>query len=166
MEHAAPNTSPLTCPFCEASDLRDFGRNSARCGACGGIVGGDFLELLRSIVTLPDTVGRHACECGHPEMRLLPGAIYRCPACGSEVLPLSASNVLWIDPHWSTAYRQGYLQGRFGGRELLTESRLLARWDDADDRLDFYRGHRSGREARAGGPPAANRSISAGQHFG
>jgi uncharacterized Zn finger protein (UPF0148 family) len=43
-------------------------------------------ETLREIVHLPDALGSHACECGHPEMRLLPGGIYRCPACGTEVL--------------------------------------------------------------------------------
>ena len=150
MEHTASDTSPLTCPFCEASDLTDFGRNSARCDACGGVLGGDFLDLLRRIVTLPDTVGQHACECGHPEMRLLPDNVYRCPACGSEVLPLSATSVSWMKPGRSEAYRQGWLDGRFGGPELLTGSRLLARWDAAHDRLDFYRGRRAGREARLG----------------
>ena len=150
MENAAPAISPITCPFCEASELRDFGRNSARCDACGGVLGGELLQELRNIVALPNVLGRHACECGHPEMRLLPGGIYRCPACGSEVLPLSAANVAWIHPRRSTAYRQGYLQGRFGDQGLLVESRLLARWDDAEDRLDFYRGHRSGQEARVG----------------
>lgn len=151
MEHTASNTSPLTCPFCEASELSDFGRNSARCDACGGVLGGDFLDSLRRIVALPDTIGQHACECGHPEMRLLPDNVYRCPACGSEVLPLSAANVSWMNPPRSEAYRQGWLDGRFGGAELLTESRLLARWDAACDRLDFYRGHRAGREARVEG---------------
>ena len=84
-------------------------------------------------------------------MRLLPDNVYRCPACGAEVLPLSAANVSWMNPPRSAAYRQGWLDGRFGGSELLSESRLLARWDSAHDRLDFYRGHRAGREARVGG---------------
>ncbi|HEV2093636.1 MAG TPA: hypothetical protein VGR18_10770 [Rubrobacter sp.] len=150
MEHTASNTSPLTCPFCEASQLADFGWNSARCEACGGVLGGDFLGSLRRIVALPESFGRHACECGHPEMRLLPDNVYRCPACGSEVLPLTADNVSWINPGRSEAYRQGWLDGRFGSPELLIQSRLLARWTTARDRLDFYRGHRAGREARVG----------------
>lgn len=150
MEHTATDTSPLTCPFCEASQLTDFGRNSARCGACGGVLGGDFLDSLRRIVALPDALGGHACECGHPEMRLLPDSIYRCPACGSEVLPPSAGNVSWINPKSSEAYRQGWLDGRFGNPGPLVDSRLLARWTAAHDRLDFYRGHRAGREARIG----------------
>ena len=149
MDHTASKTSPLTCPYCEASYLTDFGRNAARCRACGGVLGGDLLDLLRRISTLPNPPGRHACECGHPEMRLLPGGVYRCPACGSEVLPVSAANVYWIEPDRSEAYRQGWLDGRYGGPELLTESRLLARWE-GHDRLDFYRGRRAGREARTG----------------
>jgi ribosomal protein L37AE/L43A len=147
MEHTTSETSPLTCPYCEASHLTDVGRNAARCAACGGVLGGDLLALLRQISTLPNPPGQHACECGHPEMRLLPGGVYRCPACGSEVLPVSAVNVTWIDPERSDAYRQGWLDGRYGSQEPLTRSRLLARWE-GHDRLDFYRGRRAGREAR------------------
>ena len=77
----------LTCPFCEVYELRPFGHNASRCDSCGGIVGGPLLETLRRIISLPDAAGRHACECGHPEMRHLPDGVYRCPACGSEVLP-------------------------------------------------------------------------------
>jgi hypothetical protein len=82
-------------------------------------------------------------------MRLLPDGVYRCPACGSEVLPVSAANVSWIEPERSEAYRQGWLDGRYGKPQPLTESRLLTRWE-GQDRLDFYRGHRAGRETRAG----------------
>lgn len=77
----------LTCPFCEAYELQPFGHNSARCESCGGLLSGTLLETLRAIIELPDAVGGHACECGHPEMRRLPDGVYRCPACGSEVLP-------------------------------------------------------------------------------
>ena len=78
---------PLICPFCEVQDLRPFGHNSARCEYCGGILGGALLQTLHRITMLPDAVGQHACECGHPEMRRLPDGVYRCPACGSEVVP-------------------------------------------------------------------------------
>ena len=77
----------LTCPFCEVYELRPFGHNASRCDSCGGILGGLLLETLRRITELPNAAGRHACECGHPEMRCLPDGVYRCPACGSEVLP-------------------------------------------------------------------------------
>jgi ribosomal protein L37AE/L43A len=89
MADAHTTTShPLICPFCEAHDLQPFGHNSARCEYCGGILGGSLLETLSRIIELPDALGSHACECGHPEMRRLPDGIYRCPACGSEVLPI------------------------------------------------------------------------------
>jgi ribosomal protein L37AE/L43A len=79
---------PFTCPFCEAHELRPFGRNSASsCEYCGGMLSGALLQTLSGITGLPDAVGRHACECGHPEMRRLPDGVYRCPACGSEVVP-------------------------------------------------------------------------------
>lgn len=90
MEEAfATRTHPLTCPFCETHELRAFGHNSARCDSCGGLLSGVLLATLLGIVELPDAVGGHACECGHPEMRRLPDGVYWCPACGSEVLPVS-----------------------------------------------------------------------------
>ena len=85
-EIAGPH--PLTCPFCEAHELKPFGHNSARCEYCGGILGGPLLHTLHRIRMLPNSVGNHACECGHPEMRRLPDGVYRCPACGSEVVPV------------------------------------------------------------------------------
>ncbi len=77
----------LTCPYCEVYELRPLGRGVCRCDSCGGVLGGPLLETLRLITDLPDAIGHHACECGHPEMRCLPDGVYRCPACGSEVLP-------------------------------------------------------------------------------
>ena len=59
----------------------------ARCNGCGCALSKDALEIIRQIAALPDAVGDHAYECSHPEMRLLPDGIYRCPACGSEILP-------------------------------------------------------------------------------
>jgi ribosomal protein L37AE/L43A len=81
----------LTCPFCEVHELRPSGHNGARCESCKSVLGGPLLETLRRITDLPDAIGRHACECGHPEMRRLPDGVYWCPACGSEVLPVSRS---------------------------------------------------------------------------
>ena len=77
----------LTCPFCEVYELRPFGHDAFRCDSCGGILVGPLLATLRRITELPDAAGHHACECGHPEMRRLPDGVYRCPACGSEVVP-------------------------------------------------------------------------------
>jgi hypothetical protein len=53
---------------------------------------GSALETLRDIVGLPDALGVHPCECGHPEMRRLPDGVFHCPACRSEVLPVDATS--------------------------------------------------------------------------
>jgi rRNA maturation endonuclease Nob1 len=84
----ASRLDSLICPLCEVSKLYPSAQGSMRCESCGGHLQRAMLETLRSISTLPDTLGKHACECGHPEMRLLPDKTYHCPACGSEVLPI------------------------------------------------------------------------------
>lgn len=81
-------THLIVCPMCEVGKLRPFGRDSARCGSCGCLLGGEILETLEEIVGLSDVLGNHACECAHPEMRRLPDGVFHCPACGSEVLPI------------------------------------------------------------------------------
>ena len=81
----------LVCPLCEAGELNPLGHDQARCDSCGGSLSGAMLEALRQIATLQYAVGSHACECGHPEMRVLPDGVFHCPACGCEVLPLAAS---------------------------------------------------------------------------
>jgi hypothetical protein len=48
------------------------------------------LLTLEQISALLDALGKHACECGHPEMRHLPDLAFHCPACGAEVLPIEA----------------------------------------------------------------------------
>lgn len=82
----------IVCPACELGELRSYGPDPSRCDSCGSVPDGAILKSLRRIAALPDAIGAHACECGHPEMRLLPDRVYRCPACGSEVLPLMAHN--------------------------------------------------------------------------
>ena len=78
----------IVCPFCESGELASVGPGFARCGSCGLPLLGSVLDTLWEIVGLPDALGAHPCECGHPEMRELPDGVYHCPACGSEVLPL------------------------------------------------------------------------------
>ena len=51
---------------------------------------GAVLESLLQIVSFPEAIGSHACECGHPEMRRLPDGVFHCSACGSEVVTLEA----------------------------------------------------------------------------
>ena len=82
----------LRCPFCEVGRLESVGNKSARCTSCRAAVSGPVLGTLIWITQLPDAIGRHACECGHPEMRLLPDGVYRCPACASEVVPISRAS--------------------------------------------------------------------------
>jgi hypothetical protein len=48
----------------------------------------------------------------------------------------------------SRAYRCGWMDGRYGRLGCFTENRRLAEWDSASERLEYYRGHRAGREAR------------------
>ncbi|MCA1719361.1 MAG: hypothetical protein LC781_21910, partial [Actinobacteria bacterium] len=84
----------LVCPMCEAGRLGTFGGNSVRCNSYGCLLNMAVPETLREIVHLPDALlGSHACECGYPEMRLLPYGIYRCPACGAEVLPVEETSL-------------------------------------------------------------------------
>ena len=138
----------LICPFCVEATLRSFGRNSARCELCGGVLGGELLVTLHQIAVLPAAAGRHACECGHPEMKLLPDGVSRCPACGSEVTPVSADPTISKPPDHSEAYWCGWLDSRYGKLACFTGNRQLSKWDAPSDRLDYYRDHRAGREAR------------------
>ena len=147
MDSSKGETGTLTCPFCSEAELRAFGRNSLRCDECGGVLGGALLETLHMRVTRPEAAGGHPCECGHPEMRLLPDGVYRCPACGSEVTPISAP-VCWKSPDHTEAYWSGWLDGRYGDPARFTNNSRLAKWKDSSDRLDYYRGHRAGCEAR------------------
>jgi ribosomal protein L37AE/L43A len=91
LSRAASDAGHLVCPFCESGELVLFGPGLARCGSCGLPLLGSVLETLRDVAGIPDALGAHACECGHPEMRRLPpDGVYHCPACGSEVLPVGA----------------------------------------------------------------------------
>jgi hypothetical protein len=78
----------IICPLCEAGELDFFGGVPFRCDSCARTVEDVFLRTLGQIVALPDAWGKHACECGHPEMRLLPDGVFHCPACASEVTPV------------------------------------------------------------------------------
>lgn len=77
----------LVCPFCEADELLVTGRNTGLCPSCGRVTSRLILEDLRRLIVLPESMGAHACECGHPKMRRLPDGVFHCPACGSEILP-------------------------------------------------------------------------------
>lgn len=148
-ETPAKAQQTLICPTCEDGELRPFGRVSMRCFTCDQVIGGPMLETLRNIYVLPDVIGKHACECGHPEMKRLPDGVYWCPACGSEVLPTDSSPTVWKTKDHTEAYWCGWLDGRYseGSSDFTTNSRL-ARWEKARDRLEYYRGHRKGSHDR------------------
>jgi len=92
---ATSRPSRIVCPACGSGELRFRGPTLLRfrgpapveCDSCGRDVDRTVLRLLEQIIALPDALGAHACECGHPEMRRLPDGVSHCPACGSEVLP-------------------------------------------------------------------------------
>jgi hypothetical protein len=86
----ASRSDHLVCPICQAGELYSFDGECARCSSCECILGAATLLTLEQIIALPDALGRHACECGHPEMRLLPDGTLHCPACGAEVFPIEA----------------------------------------------------------------------------
>src|SRR3712207_430180 len=88
---AAARPHRITCPFCESGTLAYFGPGFARCNSCGMPLLGSTLETLRDIIGLPDALGAHPCECGHPEMRELPDGVFHCPAYGAEVLPIQVA---------------------------------------------------------------------------
>jgi ribosomal protein L37AE/L43A len=73
---------------------------------CGYAPRRGVLEALRQIIALPDALGNHACECGHPEMRRLSDGVSHCPGCGFEVLP-TRSNCHAGAIDTSRAHRQG-----------------------------------------------------------
>lgn len=84
-----PENNSIVCPVCEAGELQpQDAPGVVRCTACEHVPSRAILEILREIRALPDAIGDHACECGHPEMRHLPDGFFHCPACGSEVRPL------------------------------------------------------------------------------
>ena len=88
----ASRSDHLVCPVCQVGELHLYGGECARCASCGSIVGAATLLTLEQIVALPDALGKHACECGHPEMSRLPDGAFHCPSCGSEVLPFETTS--------------------------------------------------------------------------
>ena len=137
--------SSLVCPLCEVHNLDTHGRGSTRCESCGGIVSGPTLETLRQITDLPEVLGNHACECGHPEMRRLPDGTRHCPSCGSEVVSGDAQAIL---SEHGEAWRAGWADGCFGKLGSFACNPNLARWAAPSDRLAYYRGNRAGSETR------------------
>ena len=82
----------LVCPGCGCGQLqppRGFLSRLLECDRCGCAFDNTIVETLKQIVALPEALGKHSCECGHPEMRRLPDGVFHCPVCLAEVLPVS-----------------------------------------------------------------------------
>lgn len=137
----------IVCPACGSRELRVRGAGLAGCGCRGRDLDEAILRTVEQIVVLPDAIGDHTCECGHPEMRRLPDGVFHCPACGLEVWPLEASRELTSE-YRGQAYWCGRIDGRFGETECFTENLNLVRHSAPSDRLNYYRGHRAGSQAR------------------
>lgn len=146
--YAASTGELMVCPACGVSELHSSKDGGFRCGRCERTLSGTMIETLREIAILPDVVGSHPCECGHPEMKRLPGGIFHCPACGSEVLSVQAVPVAGSRGSSSEAFLCGWSDGLFGSLESFIHNEALAGWKDPADRLDYYRGHRAGRAVR------------------
>ncbi len=68
---------PVRCAFCELYKLEPSGHDDVmRCPSCSSLLGGALPKMLRQITELPEVIGRHACECGHPEMSRLPDGVH------------------------------------------------------------------------------------------
>ena len=83
------NSLPRVWMRSAAASSWGFLSRLAECDRCRRAFDKTIVETLKQIVTLPEALGEHSCECGHPEMRRLPDGVFHCPACGSEVLPVS-----------------------------------------------------------------------------
>ena len=100
MKGSVPASKPLVimCPLCEAGELRLPTGILVRCGSCARAIESAVVRTLEQIAALADALGKHACECGHPEMRRLPDGVFHCPACGLEVTPLGTGPT-YIGPY-------------------------------------------------------------------
>jgi ribosomal protein L37AE/L43A len=147
--YISSNTYSMICPYCGINELERSADGKARCTRCDRPISTQVLKTLGQVVSLPDAIGSHACECGHPEMRHLADGVLWCPGCGSEVVPLSASEMCSEADSASEAYRCGWAEGLLGSTETFVRNDGLARWEDTRDRLDYYRGHRAGRAVRS-----------------
>jgi ribosomal protein L37AE/L43A len=149
LTYISSNTGSLICPYCGIDELERSADGAASCARCDRPIGAQVLKTLEQIASMPDALGSHACECGHPEMRPLADGVLWCPGCGSEVVPFSASEIGPETGSTSEAYRCGWAEGLFGSTHSFVHNGGLARWEDPRDRLEYYRGHRAGRALRS-----------------
>ena len=148
LAYISSTANSIICPCCGIDELERSAEGVARCRRCDRSISTRVLKTFEQIVSLPDVFGSHACDCGHPEMRRLADGIMWCPGCGSEVLPISDSEMRSEPESVSEPYRCGWADGLFGSTEPFAHNEGLARREDTNDRLAYYRGHRAGRAVR------------------
>jgi ribosomal protein L37AE/L43A len=149
LTNISSTTNSMICPCCGINELERSAAGVVGCTRCDRPISTQVLKTLEQIVSLPDAIGSHACECGHPEMRRLADGVLWCPGCGSEVLPFSASEMLSESGLMSEAYQCGWAEGLLGSTQSFVHNDGLARWKDTNDRLAYYQGHRAGRAVRS-----------------
>jgi hypothetical protein len=86
-----------------------------------------------------------------PQTGRLSDRTRHCPACGSEAQPLGAS----LTPsgpryHGEAYYWADWVDGRFRETGSFANDSYPVRWATQYEKFDYYRGHRTGREARRG----------------
>src|SRR5215203_7291309 len=68
----------LVCPGCGCGQLqppRGFLSRLLECDFCKRAFENTIVETIMQIVALPRALGKHPCDCGHPEMRRLPDGV-------------------------------------------------------------------------------------------
>ena len=105
-------------------------------------VGEAFLEVMRSIPkTAAIPVLSLSSALKHALLDELSAGLSWRSLCEELVQQIQTK-----DYKTSRAYRCGWIDGCYGEPGCFTENRRLAEWETASDRLDYYRGHRAGRE--------------------
>jgi hypothetical protein len=67
--YTSSNTYSIICPCCGINELERSAAGVVGCSRCDRPISIQVLKTLEQIVSLPDAIGSHACECSHPEMR-------------------------------------------------------------------------------------------------
>jgi hypothetical protein len=143
--HTSSRVGSMVCLACGVGELRHDEIGIVRCGGREGALDGGMLEALVQIAALPEALGSRPCECGHPEMGLLPEGTVHCPSCGSEVPPAGSSAAPCVT---TEAYLCSWEDGLFGEARSFARNENLPKFGAPHERLDYYRGHRAGRETR------------------
>jgi hypothetical protein len=83
-----------------------------------------------------------------PQTGSLPHGALDCSACDSEVQPLGGSSTPSAFGYHGKAFWAGWVDGRFSETNSFVNNPNLAWWETPSERVNYYHGHRAGREAR------------------